>query len=134
MDRGVYCGYVKFRGEEHEKTLLAANNYAWGLLKLRRFEEVKTLMRKTMPVARRALGANNKLTLTMRWAYARALYMDPAATLRDLRKAVTTLEDARRTGRRVLGGPHPLTKGMESELRNARAALDARETQSPRSN
>ena len=70
MDRGVYCGYVKFRGEEHEKTLLAANNYAWGLLKLRRFEEVKTLMRKTMPVARRVLGENHHHTFRARQMYA----------------------------------------------------------------
>jgi len=131
MDRGVYCGYVKFRGEEHEKTLLAANNYAWGLLKLRRFEEVKTLMRKTMPVARRALGANNKLTLTMRWAYARALYMDPAATLDDLREAVTTLEDADQIGRRVLGGEHPDVAEIAGDLRLARAVLRSRKTPPP---
>ena len=54
--------------------------------------------------------------------------MDPAATLDDLREAVERLEDTARTSRRVLGGAHPLTKGFESELRDARAALRARET------
>ena len=63
-------------------------------------------------------------------SYAKALYSDPAATLEDLREAVTTLEDADRTARRVLGGAHPLTKGMEAELQNAQAALRARETPS----
>jgi len=41
---------------------------------------------------------------------------------------VTTLEDAGRTSRRVLGGAHPLTKGIEIAQRHARAALRARET------
>ena len=45
----------------------------------------------------------------------------------DVREAVTTLEDAGRTARRVLGGAHPLTKNIEGTLRKARAALRARE-------
>ena len=68
----------------------------------------------------------------MRWIYARAIYMDDDATLDDLREAMTTLEDAERIARRVLGGAHPVTMGIEVSLRNARAALRARET-SPRS-
>jgi len=51
------------------------------------------------------------------------------AALDDLREAVTTLEEAERIARRVLGGAHPLTGWIESELRDARAALRARETQ-----
>ena len=60
-----------------------------------------------------------------------ALYMDPSATLDDLREAVTTLEDTGRTARRVLGGEHPLTLAFGCDLREARAALRARETPSP---
>ena len=54
-------------------------------------------------------------------------YKDPAATLDDLREAVTTLEDAGRIARRVFGGEHPFTEGMEGDLRIARAVLSARE-------
>ena len=43
-------------------------------------------------------------------------------------KAVTTLEDAARIARRVLGGSHPLTAAFKASLRDARAALRARET------
>ena len=64
----------------------------------------------------------------MRWAYAGAICNDTAATLDDLREAVTTLEDAERIGRRVLGGANPITTGIEGNLRDARAALRARET------
>ena len=60
-----------------------------------------------------------------------SLYQDDRATLDDLRKAVTTLEDAERIARRVFGGSNPLTKGIDDDLQNARAALRARETPSP---
>ena len=67
----------------------------------------------------------------MRGLYAQSLYEDTTATLDDLREAVTTLEDAGRIARRVMGGAHPLTEEIEDELRDARAALRARETQPP---
>jgi hypothetical protein len=41
---------------------------------------------------------------------------------------VTTLEDVERIARRVFGGTHPSTVGIEAALRNVRAALRARET------
>ena len=64
--------------------------------------------------------------------YAAALCNDPDAPLddlvRDLGEAVTTLAEIERTAQRVLGGAHPHTRGIEVNLRNARAALRARET------
>ena len=55
-------------------------------------------------------------------------YDDPAATLDDLREAVTTLAETERIARRVLGSAHPTTMSIERGLRSARAALRARET------
>jgi hypothetical protein len=130
MMRDVYSGTLKFKGEEHRDTLISANNYADSLLSLNRFEEAKSVLREVIPVARRVLGENDTLTFRMRKVYAEVLYEDPAATLDDLREAVATLEDARRIGRRVLGGAHPLTSSIEEDVRVARAALRARETPS----
>ena len=130
LRQDVYSGWSKRHGVEHRDTLRAANNYAWGLLRLQRFEEAKALVRKTMPVARRVLGENHDLTLMMQWAYARALYMDTGATHDDLREAVTMLEETERTARRVLGGAHPDAMGIAKGLEDARAALRARETRS----
>ena len=79
-------------------------------------------------MARRVLGESHKHTLRTRWNYARALYKDAGAMLDDLRESVTTLEDTERIARRVLGGANPITKGIEQGLRDARAALRARET------
>ena len=94
---------------------------------LQRFGEVKSLMRRTIPIARRVLGEGNVLTLTMRSIYAEAIYKDDGATLDDLREAVTTLEETERIARRMLGGAHPLTVDMEKSLRKSRAVLAARE-------
>ena len=60
-----------------------------------------------------------------------ALYQDDAATLDDLREAVTTLEDTERIARRVFGGANPTTMGIEEDVRRGRAALRALETPSP---
>ena len=125
LRRDVYSGFLKLKGEEHEEALRAANNYAYSLIQLQRFDEAKLVLRKTIPVARRVLGKNHDLTLTMRMVYASALYIDTDATLDDLREAVTTLEDTGRIARRVLGGSHPTTRAIEGALREARAALQA---------
>jgi len=120
--RDVYSGRLKLFGEEHRDTLTAASNYGTSFRLLNRFEEAKALFRKTMPVAQRVLGESDQLTLKMRWVYAMALYLD-GATLDDLCEAVNMLEATERTARRVLGGAHPLTAGIEVDLRGSRAEL-----------
>ena len=125
MRQDVYSGRLKLNGEEDRLTLASALNYASTLCELRRFEEVKSLMRKTMCVAQRVLGEANDLTLKMKKLYAEVLFSDDAATLDDLHEAVTTLEDSERIARRVLGGSHPRTTGTERQLRYARATLRA---------
>ena len=125
--REVHFGYLRLNGLEHENTLQTANNYASLLFDLNRFEEAKTLLRKAMPVARRFLGDSHQDTLRIRWTYAAVIALDATQGIDDLREAVTTLEDTERIARRVLGGTNPLTEGIESCLRNARAALKARQ-------
>ena len=80
-----------------------------------------------VPVSQRAFGESHEITLRMRWAYGQAFYLDPGASLDDLNEAVATLEDTVRIARRVLGGSHPLAVDIETCLREARAALAARE-------
>ena len=85
-----------------------------------------------MPVARRVLREEHRITLKMRWNYALALCCDPSATLDDVSEGVSTLEDAGRIARRVLGGAHPTTEGIENALRDAGAALAAVLRHAPR--
>ena len=111
------------------RLLRAAYNYATSLLHLKHFQEAKSLMRRTLPVAKRVLGESSELALMMRSNYGMALHADDDATLDDLREAVTRLEDAERTARRVFGGAHPVATAIGCDLREARAALRTRETQ-----
>ena len=110
---------------------LAANNYAMSLVKLQHLKEARSLLRKTIPVARRVFGESHELTLKMRWIYAEAHYKDSDATLTDLREAVNMLEDSARGARRVYGGQHPIVAGFEYHIKKSRAVLAARETPSP---
>ena len=111
--------------------IIEALNYADSLVNIQRFKEAKSLMCKMLPLARRVLGEEHRLTLKIRWTYAEALYKDDAATLEDLRAAVTTLEEIGHIARRVMGGAHPLTEVIELLLRDARATFAARETPEP---
>ena len=73
MERDVYSGRLRLNGAEHGSTLIAANNYASTLSELERFEEAKSLLRRTIPAARRVLGESNELMLKMRRIYVGAL-------------------------------------------------------------
>ncbi len=130
MRREVYIKTVKIYGKSHGDTFLEAYNYAVSLLNQQpeHFAEAKALLRKTIPAARRVLGENTELALRLRKVYATALYDDNGATLEDLREAVATFEEIERVARRVYGGAHPLAVGVEYNVREARAALRARET------
>ena len=119
---------AKLEGDAHEDTLREATSCATTLSKLKRYAEAKALLLKRIPVACRVLGESHHLTLKMRWNYAITLYRDTGSTLDDLREAVTTLEDAAPTARRVLGSVHPGTTGIEEVLAFARATLRRRET------
>ena len=127
MQRDVYSGRLKLHGEEHESTLEAGINYAISLNDLRRFEETRSLLRKTTPVAQRVLGKCNDITLRMRWIYAGTFCEDKGATLDELHEAVATFEEIERTVRRVFGGAHPLLVNIENTLRVSRRVLAARE-------
>jgi hypothetical protein len=128
--QNVYSRRLKLIGEEHEKTLLAANNYAATLIDLKRFEEAKSLLGKRIPAARRVLGESHVIMLWIRRNYAITLCRVDGATLDDVREAVNTLEETERTARRVLGGAHPDVAAFEQSLQNARAAFRACEMQS----
>ena len=128
----VYSRRLKLSGEEHERPSEQPTTTRASLLKVERFEEAKSVLRKTIPVARRVLGEDSDHTLRMRRIYATALYKDPAATLDDLREAVTTLEETDRRARRVLGGAHPLVAGMQVDCKRREPRSAPERHQRPR--
>ena len=124
--------YASIRVSSCSSPFRAANNYASSLFDLKRYGEAKTLLRKTISVARRVRGDSRELTLKMRWLYAVALHHDPDATLDDVREAVETLESVAPLWKRVFGPSHPETPLVQNALEDAREALAANETPSPR--
>ena len=66
IERDVYSGRLRLQGEQNEVTILAANNYASTLKLLERFEEARSLLRRTIPVARHVLGDGHDVTLSLR--------------------------------------------------------------------
>ena len=123
MYRDVLSGYLKLLGESDTFTIMAASNYASALHNLNRFEEAKALLSRTMPVAQRVLGESNELTITIKCHYSWALYEDTAATLGDLREAVTTLESVAMSYKRVMGTSHPQTSRVQKALNTTRTML-----------
>ena len=92
----VYPGHLKLNGEEHEDTLAAAYNYANTLIDMKRFDEAKALLCKTIPVARRVLGESEEVVLRMRDRYPVAFVRATGATYRDVLEAMISLEDTAR--------------------------------------
>ena len=128
MKRDLYSAELNLYGEENETTLISANNLAASLRDLNHFEEARSLLRKTIPVAQNILGEDHALTLMMKQKCAQSLYRDDGATPGDLNEAVTTLVRLEQTARRVLGGGHPTTEEIEGDVERSRAALRARDT------
>jgi tetratricopeptide (TPR) repeat protein len=115
MRQEAYSGRVRLNGEEHAQTLRAADNYALSLLKLRRFEEAKRLLRKVAPVARRVLGKDHELTLSLREDLCHAM-LDEDSAADEKREALEMLKDTAGAMRRVLGPDHPDTVHAQTRL------------------
>ena len=85
------------------------------------------------PVPPPLIPSTVDITLIAKQYYAETLYNNVNAgtsrrPLDDLREAVTTLEETSQTARRVFGGTHPLTSGIEGSLQEACAKFRARDT------
>ena len=123
MQRDVCAETSRLDGEESKSALAEALNYAIMLKRINRLEETKSLVRKIIPVVRRVLGEGHRLTLTMQWIYAMALYQDDGATHDDLRESVETLESVAKSWKRVFGPSHPDTMKVQGALSEARDLL-----------
>ena len=113
--------------EAVRESRVCRHNYALSLIILGRFEEARSLLLKTLPLARRVYGENHETTIRLRGYYAVTLiyYRGDNPMLDDIREAVTMLEDAVFRARRLLGGAHPVTAHHEGALQKARTILRA---------
>ena len=80
-------------------------------------------MRKTVPVATRVLGAEDRLTIKLGGSLGQHLYWDPDASPDQLRESVALLESYYGISKRVLGSTHPTTDISKRDLVRARLRL-----------
>ncbi len=90
---------------------------------LKKFEEARPFLRKLIGRSRRALGPEHINTLRLRRAYAEAFFSDDAASAREVREAVTTLEELDAVARRIYGKSHSDRLNIYASLERARKRM-----------
>ena len=92
-----------------------------NLMHQRHFEEAKRVLRKMTPVARRVLGTEHELTLSLREDLSRATLRGESSA-EEKREALRMLEDTVAVMRRVLGPAHPDTLHAQRQLEHYRGS------------
>ena len=99
-----------------------------SLIRCARYEETKSFLRKQLPNARRALGAENDTFLRLRGMYAKCLCLADIDSRDNVAEAVTIFEELSSTVRRIYGTSHPLLETVQHDLelmQEQLAAFDA---------
>ena len=117
--------YAKSKALEQEEKLIFTNalNFAVSLRKTKRFTEMKSFLRKQLPRARRALGAEDGIYFDLRRNYAACLCFADGASRDDVVESIAILEELAPTTRRVLGLVHPFTEDIQYLLEEAQRKL-----------
>ena len=105
------------------ETLASGLNLCSTLVALKKFEEARPFLRKLIGRSRRALGPEHINTLRLRRAYAEAFFSDDAASAREVREAVTTLEELDAVARRIYGENHSDRLNIYGSLERARKRM-----------
>ena len=124
MDREVYAGFKSIFGNCDRRTLTAANNLVFQLLKQRKHAEAVSILREPLSHARRALGDDHEHTLQLSSLLADSLVSPGTSpTLDDLHEAIAMREDICKRSRRLLGESHPASRRRQDALDFARSVL-----------
>ena len=106
------------------RTLMAANNLIYQLQKQGKHTEAVSTLRKPLSDARRALGDDHDITLSLGSLLGDSLArVGTSPTVSNLHEAIAILEDVCKRSRRLLGGSHPHTDTRQRALDDARRFL-----------
>ena len=107
IQREVFAGSIALDNLLHPSTLAFGCELSASLVEINHLAEAKTLLLVLFRLADHVLNENDHLNygthLQIRSAYARVLYSDEAASIRDLTSAVTILEDVEAKWQRIYG-------------------------------
>ena len=127
LRREVYAKSLELGLEDHMISITALN-LSVSLRKTGRYTEMKSFLRKQLPRARRAAGAESEIYLDFRRNYAVCLYSADGASRNDVVEAAKILAEVASTARRVFGTPHPFPSGTQHFLARAQEKLAAFDT------
>mmetsp|Transcript_13385 Transcript_13385/g.39912 ORF Transcript_13385/g.39912 Transcript_13385/m.39912 type:complete len:222 (+) Transcript_13385:1-666(+) len=131
IKRDIYARRVATLGASHPETLRNGMNLAILLVKLKLWDDAKSLLHKLLRPAQRSLGADNETTLNIQFTLSSALLNNPNYTRDDLFEAETILQDVLQRRRRVFGLAHPQTRKSELALARMREITQQRARASP---
>ena len=123
LEREVYDKSVQMCKLDGYETLVSGLNRCCTLVSLKKFDEARPFLRKLIGRSRRVLGPEHINTLRLRRAYADSYFSDDAASAREVREAVTTLEELDALARRVYGEGHAYRLNIYASLKRARRRL-----------
>jgi len=112
---------ARFEGLTSKDTIISALNLATSLHFSGREADAITLLRKTVPEATRVIGPGSELTIMI--CATLGAYLARCGELEELEEAVDLMERTLGTAQRALGGDHPTTRGIQSNLSNAAHTL-----------
>ena len=122
--REVYAGFNSIYGNCDTRTLMAASNLVYQLQTQGKHTEAVSTLRKPLSDARRALGDDHDITLSLGSLLGDSLArVGTSPTVSNLHEAIAILEDVCKRSRRLLGGSHPHTDTRQRALDDARRFL-----------
>ena len=92
-------------------------NLSKSLLDTKRYAEAKAFLREQVPKALRALHAEHRTYMSLRWNYATAICATDGASQGDLVEATTMFDELTQMTRRIYGSAHPLTEEIQARRR-----------------
>ena len=125
--REAYGGCKSLYGNCDIRTLMAANNLTFQLLKQGKHAEAVSTLREPLSDSRRALGDDHEMTLGLKSLLADCMMNTKTnPTVDDVREAIAIRDDVCKRSRRLLGRSHPSTQIRQRALDAARLHLARR--------
>ena len=121
----TYDKKVAMFGYDDGDTLNAALALAESLAKTGQCAEGISLMRETIPKARKYFGADSDIMLRLTSTLGNAICLNEASSLDDLAEAEKLFSDNLRKSTRLHGSNHPTTAQLAHQLKSAHELISA---------
>ena len=93
------------------------------IIQLKRWPATRAYVKKHLPTMEQVVGVDHEYTIKMRSTLASVLYIDPNASVADVREALVLLDGLEKQTNRVLGKQHPTAVTIQNNIILARGRL-----------